>query len=607
VNPAHWLGNLAAWSAQAGILIAVGSVAAWVFHLRAPRIRLVYGQALLAACLLLPAVEPWHSAPDSTVEITTTPGRPAPPDRTPTDTVPWRQALLIALAAGCAARALWLAVGFGKLHAWRRTSQQFSPLPTHIERLRNTLAPNARFLISSSISGPVTFGLRCPVVLVPCRFAELPPDSQEAIACHELLHVGRRDWIVTVAEEFVRAALWFHPAVWWLISRVQLAREQTVDAEVVALTRNRTQYLNALLAMAGNQPAMDLAPATLFLQKRHLVNRVALLLKEGTMSKRTLISFCATSCGLLLTAGWLALHTFPLQAAPVPQDPDSAKLLHSVPPKYPLAAREKHIEGPVVLEVRIDDTGHVIDARVLTGPDELRSAALEAVLQWHYSPKAMTLPTTTQVTMDFKLPKDGDPAAVPQASPAPSAPFTLKDIQVEGPSLSSDWINELVARLPVHTGDTVDADAMRLVAKTVRDFDDHLSVSAMANDGTLRIFLAPKGATYASDAQITSDESDAGSPKIRVGGNMQQAKLVSQVRPVYPSEAKAQRVQGAVKLEAVIGKDGKVENLKVLSGDPLLAPAALEAVRQWQYQTTLLNGNPVEVVTQIDVNFTLSQ
>jgi TonB family protein len=594
VSPAHLLGNLAAWSAQAAILIAVGSLAAWVFQLRAPRIRLVYGQALLAACLLLPAVEPWHAAPDSRIEITTTPGRPAPSDRAPAHTLPWRQALLLALAAGCAARALWLAVGFGKLRAWRRTAQPFSPLPTHLEQLRTTLAPNAEFLMSSSISGPVTFGLQRPVVLVPDHFAELRADTQEAIACHELLHVVRRDWIVTVAEEFVRAALWFHPAIWWLIGQVQLAREQTVDAQVVGLTRNRTQYLNALLAMAGNRPAMDLAPATLFLQKRHLVNRVALLLKEGTMSKRTLISFCATSCGLLLTAGWLALHTFPLQAAPVPQDPDSAKLLHSVPPKYPLTAREKHIEGPVVLEVRIDDTGHVIDAHVLTGPDELRSAALEAVLQWHYSPKAMSLPTTTQVTMDFKLPKEGDAVMEAQVSKVPSAPFTLKEIQVDGPSLSSDWVNELVARLPVHTGDTVDEDAMRLVAKTVHDFDDHLAVSAMANEGTLRIFLAPK------DTEIKS-------PKIRVGGNMQQAKLVSQVRPVYPADAKAQRIQGSVKLEAVIGKDGKVENLKVLSGDPLLAPAALEAVRQWQYQPTLLNGNPVEVVTQIDVNFTLSQ
>jgi protein TonB len=62
-----------------------------------------------------------------------------------------------------------------------------------------------------------------------------------------------------------------------------------------------------------------------------------------------------------------------------------------------------------------------------------------------------------------------------------------------------------------------------------------------------------------------------------------------------------------VKLQATIGKDGRVENLEVISGHPLLASAALDAVKNWVYETTLLNGNPVEVVTQIDVNFTLSQ
>ena len=62
-----------------------------------------------------------------------------------------------------------------------------------------------------------------------------------------------------------------------------------------------------------------------------------------------------------------------------------------------------------------------------------------------------------------------------------------------------------------------------------------------------------------------------------------------------------------MRLSAVIGKDGTIQNLEVISGHPLLVPAALEAVKQWVYQPTLLNGEPVEVVTQIDVNFTLSQ
>ena len=94
---------------------------------------------------------------------------------------------------------------------------------------------------------------------------------------------------------------------------------------------------------------------------------------------------------------------------------------------------------------------------------------------------------------------------------------------------------------------------------------------------------------------------------IRVGGNVQAAKLIRQPKPVYPPLAKQARIQGTVRFNAVIGKDGTIQNLTLVSGHPLLVPSATEAVKQWVYQPTLLNGEPVEVVTQIDVNFTLSQ
>ncbi|MBM3775068.1 MAG: TonB family protein [Acidobacteria bacterium] len=95
--------------------------------------------------------------------------------------------------------------------------------------------------------------------------------------------------------------------------------------------------------------------------------------------------------------------------------------------------------------------------------------------------------------------------------------------------------------------------------------------------------------------------------RIRVGGNVQQAMLVRQPKPVYPPLAKQARIQGVVRLNAIIGKDGTIQNLQVMSGHPLLVPSALEAVKQWMYKPTLLNGEAVEVVTQIDVNFTLTQ
>jgi protein TonB len=103
------------------------------------------------------------------------------------------------------------------------------------------------------------------------------------------------------------------------------------------------------------------------------------------------------------------------------------------------------------------------------------------------------------------------------------------------------------------------------------------------------------------------EEKPATPQRIKIGGSVQQAKLVRQPHPVYPPLAKQARISGVVKLSAIISKDGTIQKLEVLSGHPLLVPAALEAVKQWVYQPTLLNGEPVEVITQIDVNFTLSQ
>jgi TonB family protein len=95
--------------------------------------------------------------------------------------------------------------------------------------------------------------------------------------------------------------------------------------------------------------------------------------------------------------------------------------------------------------------------------------------------------------------------------------------------------------------------------------------------------------------------------RIRVGGNVAAANLLSKIKPPYPAEAKAARIQGTVKLGVLIGTDGHVHDLALISGDPALAPTASDSVRQWVYRPTLLNGQPVEVVTIVDINFTLEK
>ena len=83
--------------------------------------------------------------------------------------------------------------------------------------------------------------------------------------------------------------------------------------------------------------------------------------------------------------------------------------------------------------------------------------------------------------------------------------------------------------------------------------------------------------------------------RIRVGGNVQQARLISQPKPIYPPIAKQARIQGTVQMAAVIDRNGAVQQLEVISGHPLLVPAALEAVKDWVYEPTLLDNKPVEV------------
>ena len=94
--------------------------------------------------------------------------------------------------------------------------------------------------------------------------------------------------------------------------------------------------------------------------------------------------------------------------------------------------------------------------------------------------------------------------------------------------------------------------------------------------------------------------------RVRVSLGVSQGLLVKRVQPNYPPLARQARIQGTVLLQAEISKDGTIENLRLISGHPMLAPAAIEAVKQWRYRPYMLNGEPVVVETQVQVNFTLS-
>ncbi len=635
-----WFNNLLAASAQIALLVVVAALLPGAFRLRQPRVLLGYWTALLAACLLLPLLEPWRTVPQppagaavtfrtGSIRILTA---AAPPAKR--WTFPIYQVVALALLAGIVVRLVGLGIGLLRLRQYRRTALPLTPVPDAIKDMQARTQACAGFCLSKAVDSPVTFGLVRPVILLPERFLDFEAPHQATIACHELVHVRRHHWAQHLAEEFLSASFWFHPAVIWLIARIRLAREQVVDLEVLELTGARRCYLEALLEIADGRnlararQAMPAVPAPPFLVERQLAERVALMLKEVSMSRTRLIASLTAMLGCVALAGALAVSSFPLKALPretvtsdaaaaqaaptrsgeasnavkpcspsaldcpegaviggvvrgvargvvgsvasgiahgvitgvlggvsggvpggVPgearvesgggDDASAPKLEHAVPPEYPPLAKMARIEGDVALEVTIDEDGKVTNLEVEDGHPLLVKAALDAVRQWKYAKPAVA-PMHFDVTVHFDLPKEA---------------------KGESPRLGAD------------------KGAYENYLRVLRD-EKASGQWPAAREAYENYLLALLRAEQA--------------PPL---------KLVKTIGPVYPPEAKEKHVQGNVVLSVTVDKTGKVSNIDVLSGPKELAQAAIDAVKQWEYEPPA----QAPVLTTVTVNFTLGE
>jgi TonB family protein len=613
-DPSLFFAALLTWSEQAAVLTAAGALAA--LAIAHPKGRLAMWQALLLILLLLPVIEPW--APPTAVSvaggptgiITGTASASAPATGVHWRTEDW----LWLIAAGAALRLAWVAAGFVRLQRYRKQARRLAGPPLRFA------CDVAAWYASDSVPGPVTYGWRRPVILLPSRVLELPVELSEAIECHELIHVRRNDWLWVLGETLVRGVLWFHPAVWFIMSRIQLAREQVVDREAVSLLQNRDRYLDALVAVAGHRLRPDLAPAPLFLRKRHLMARVEAVMKEVKMSRSRMAAGVAAACSAVTMAVYAAMWMFPFMDSPAMQAqtaPDSpgitvdagGVLLHRTPVLTPAGSTAA---GTVAVEATLDAKGEVSDARVVSGPEELRKTALASVLQWHYQPGARL----AEISIRFEAPAAATPKPAIAASsqsvtvvaprpPAPSSvstpatfPATVRSISFQG--ISPEAEQELRRRLGVHEGDSVSESDMANARSAVQSVDGHFFT-------TYSLASAPGGGSEVALQVRVAPQANAASGAVKVSSGVQSSRCVNCPQPVYPAIAKQARIQGSVVLDATVGPNGTVQKLTVVSSqNPLLTPAAMDAVKQWVYQPTILNGAPVAVSTTVTVNFSLA-
>jgi D-alanyl-D-alanine endopeptidase (penicillin-binding protein 7) len=200
-----------------------------------------------------------------------------------------------------------IAVGVAYLRHCRRTATPVFPLPDQVRALQRRLGLDIPFVMTNRLSVPITFGWARPIVMVPSSFQWLSEDEQEGVACHELLHIHRQDWPVAFFEEVVRAVLWFHPAVWSLLPKIALSREQVVDEGTVRMTGKRRQYLDALWQIVCSCQGHAAAIAVPLVGKSHLRARVERLKKEIVMSKTRIIVSGVAIVAMLTAAGFVPL------------------------------------------------------------------------------------------------------------------------------------------------------------------------------------------------------------------------------------------------------------------------------------------------------------
>jgi TonB family protein len=361
MTPASLLHDVAAFSVQVAFVVLV--VAGLLRVVRLPaRARYVCLRLTLLGCLIVP----WTMR--SVVVVTDAPavGEAAPRLAVPAEAaasawardpspvvgqpwqapdLPWTTLVVAALLAGAAARAIFLAIGFFRLGQLTRRAVPIES--AEYAAVQEQLGTAATISEADRLSQPVTFGFRRPVVLLPDSLAAAPAPLRRAVVTHELFHVRRGDWLSLLGEEAVRTALWFHPAIHWLTSSIQLAREEMVDELTVRATGDRRAYMQALLAFADTA-GLHGAPA--FAHRRQLFHRILSVSKERVMSAPRIVMSVAVLAVAVGAASWYAGSVFPI-------------------------VRASRIELPAVGVAPIDEGWLIADPQVVTVYARRRGAA----------------------------------------------------------------------------------------------------------------------------------------------------------------------------------------------------------------------------------------
>src|SRR5215471_5925346 len=420
-------------------------LALFLLRKRSAAIRYAASCAALALLVALPAITTWSlyehpsAAPKGTVLMDSLAVVPPGPASGGIDWLGLAQAWTVPVwSLGVLLCSLRMAWGCMQISALRRAGEaaegQLRAAFAELAERMGVRRP-VRLLLSTVTNSPSLTGWLRPVVLLPISaIAGLTPDQLEAVLAHELAHIRRHDYLVNLFQMAAEALLFYHPAVWWISARIRHERELCCDDLAVRACGGAICYARALTAlekMRAVRPvgALGSTDGPLFYRIRRLLGA------GGEYGPSKLSGMIALSLGvacLALCVNWAPAQE-PVRAvelrSEITQDgigitvnTGGAVLLHRPRLEYPEALIAKQVQGIVSVEAILDATGNVIDARVLSGPDELRKVSLSSVLNWHFAPGGGN---TRTVQIGFQppvAPVEGEPL---------SRTVTIRDAQGE--------------------------------------------------------------------------------------------------------------------------------------------------------------------------------
>jgi TonB family protein len=423
---------------------------------------------------------------------------------------------------------------------------------------------------STATDVPLSYGFIRATVLLPGESEQWTEQRRRIVLSHEMIHAWRLDSLWGLLAQCALAMNWFNPLAWLAVREFRKEQERSCDDAVVASGTASTEYAAHLVDLARSiaipEPALGMA------ERFDLEGRVHSLLDPARKRKPASRKVCAAifTAALALVIPLAAVHA---QSTSKSQSADALALPGAEIPLTDAADAEKEI-APSKPVRRTRLRAHS------TSSEEPQAAPASSVVGAVYDPSGAVIQSAT---ISFKNTASSNEEGTVTDS---DGSYKLKGIP------PGEYLVQVRAR-----GFATYQKTLTLEAGAAATVNVHLAIGG-GEESVVITSKRPEG----------NAASSAAPQQIRVGGMVQAFQLIRKVSPVYPTDAKVEGVEGTVLLRAIISKSGSLMSIVPVNSsvDQRLVSAAVAAVSQWQYQPTLLNGEPVEAITTITVSFRLN-